>query len=71
MKFMGFDEDVKRDINGFWHGLRTHRDNFNSESFIYYLKSKGIRTNHLKSGNIRKFIQNEIYERNQDIMIMQ
>ena len=63
--FMGYDEDVKREINQFWHEFRTDRDTFNYESFIHYLKSKGIRTNHLQSRNIKKFIQNEIYERNQ------
>ncbi|KKL80886.1 hypothetical protein LCGC14_2000270 [marine sediment metagenome] len=63
--FMRYDEDVKRDINRFWHELRTQRDSFKSESLLRYMKSRGIRTNHLQSGNIKKFIRHEIYERNQ------
>ena len=62
--FMGLNEDSKRGLNEFWHGWKIERENFDYEAFYQYLDSQGIRKTHIKGGHIKKFVQNEIYEKN-------
>jgi len=62
--FMGLDEISKKKLNEFWHEWKTELDSFNYDAFYHYLNSQGINKINIRRGHVKKFIENEIYEKN-------
>ncbi|MHA1410733.1 MAG: hypothetical protein ACTSQY_10590, partial [Candidatus Odinarchaeia archaeon] len=62
--FMKLNENSKSGLNEFWHKWRSEKEDFDYRAFYHYLDSEGIRKTHIKGGHIKKFVQNEIYEKN-------
>ena len=61
--FLGLTNDIKTALNKYWFKWTTNRNNFDFESFSFFLKSRGLKLANIKNRTIEEFIQNEIYKK--------